>query len=1092
MGVPALFRWLHKKYPKIITPVIEEQPYEVDGQQYPVDTTRSNPNGEEFDNLYLDFNGIVHPCSHPENKPPPATESEMMMEIFKYTERVVNMVRPRKLLLIAIDGVAPRAKMNQQRARRFRSARDAKEADEKKAEFQTLLRSQQHSRGDPETALEDVVKKTWDSNVITPGTPFMVILAISIRYWVQWKLNTDPAWEKLKVLISDATVPGEGEHKIMQFIRSQRADPEYDPNTKHVMYGLDADLIMLGIATHEPHFRILREDVEIRDAKAKTCNLCGQKGHYADNCRGNTKDKAGDYDEKEKTPDLKPFIWLNVPTLREYLGAEMFVPGQPFRFDLERALDDWVFMCFFVGNDFLPHLPSLDIHEDGIDTLIAIWRDNIPIMGGYLTCDGKVDLSRAQFILQGLAKQEDAIFRRRRQTEERREQNQKRRDQEKDAREQREQGRDAKRRRSSPDYGQGGFNGSIKGRSDDRAPTNAPMNLISPQSIEVDYNMVVNRGAVDRANAANKSAAAALKAQLMQKNKPAETPEKPTNEPGAVEQTPPSALGKRKAELLEEDDDSSTPGRSTPISQPETKTNGANPDDLPPDTVRLWETGYAERYYEQKFHVAPDDYEFRRKVAQSYVEGLAWVLLYYFQGCASWTWYYPYHYAPFAADFIDLDKMDIQFAKGKPFKPYEQLMGVLPAASNHAIPPVFHSLMTDPDSEIVDFYPEDFDLDANGKKQSWKAIVLLPFIDEKRLLSAMNTKYPLLTAEEHARNEMGKDALFVSDRHPLYDLLATEFYSKRQRNANGENTVKLPVRTGGLAGIAEKNSSYLPHMSLQGPEEDIKLEPEVDDDRSMSVLYTMPTSKHVHKSMLLRGVKEPAKVLDHSDIAILKSKARNSGRSYGGAPLGDRNGSYGNGGGRGGRGGGNISFQADRPPPPQYDQQRGGTGEVDRSNPFAAFLDPKFVPPPVVGANGRIPPPPPPVSQQYGRGPPSAGSSSYAHGGYGQRDDGGYGSGSGSQRGQYGGYGQGQYNGGRGGGGDRYGGSQQQYSGPPGGGAGGRSISDSYYASGSGQSYGQGGYGVNGDTGGGRGGGGGSQNYRGSYDPRYGDGYGRR
>ena len=102
MGVPALFRWLHKKYPKIITPVIEEQPYEVDGQQYPVDTTRSNPNGEEFDNLYLDFNGIVHPCSHPENKPPPATESEMMMEIFKYTERVVNMVRPRKLLLIAI------------------------------------------------------------------------------------------------------------------------------------------------------------------------------------------------------------------------------------------------------------------------------------------------------------------------------------------------------------------------------------------------------------------------------------------------------------------------------------------------------------------------------------------------------------------------------------------------------------------------------------------------------------------------------------------------------------------------------------------------------------------------------------------------------------------------------------------------------------------------------------------------------------------------------------------------------------------------------------------------------------------------------
>lgn len=102
MGVPALFRWLTKKYPKIITPVIEEQPYEIDGVQYPVDTTKPNPNGEEMDNLYLDFNGIVHPCSHPEDKPAPANESEMMMEVFKYTDRVVNMVRPRKLLLIAI------------------------------------------------------------------------------------------------------------------------------------------------------------------------------------------------------------------------------------------------------------------------------------------------------------------------------------------------------------------------------------------------------------------------------------------------------------------------------------------------------------------------------------------------------------------------------------------------------------------------------------------------------------------------------------------------------------------------------------------------------------------------------------------------------------------------------------------------------------------------------------------------------------------------------------------------------------------------------------------------------------------------------
>lgn len=97
---------------------------------------------------------------------------------------------------LRIDGVAPRAKMNQQRARRFRSAQEAKEADEKKQEFQKMLAKQNAGKGD--YALEEeVIKKTWDSNVITPGTPFMDILAAALRYWIAYKLNTDPAWEKV-------------------------------------------------------------------------------------------------------------------------------------------------------------------------------------------------------------------------------------------------------------------------------------------------------------------------------------------------------------------------------------------------------------------------------------------------------------------------------------------------------------------------------------------------------------------------------------------------------------------------------------------------------------------------------------------------------------------------------------------------------------------------------------------------------------------------------------------------------------------------------------------------------------------------------
>lgn len=101
MGVPSLFRWLSKKYPKILKRVEEELPQIVDGVEVPVDATKDNPNGE-VDHLYLDMNGIVHPCSHPEDKPAPENEEEMMVAVFEYTDRVIRMVRPRKLLMIAV------------------------------------------------------------------------------------------------------------------------------------------------------------------------------------------------------------------------------------------------------------------------------------------------------------------------------------------------------------------------------------------------------------------------------------------------------------------------------------------------------------------------------------------------------------------------------------------------------------------------------------------------------------------------------------------------------------------------------------------------------------------------------------------------------------------------------------------------------------------------------------------------------------------------------------------------------------------------------------------------------------------------------
>lgn len=596
---------------------------------------------------------------------------------------------------------------------------------------------------------------------------------------------------------------------------------------------------MLGLATHEPHFRVLREDVFFQESKPGTCRLCGQIGHKAAECTGQAKEKSGEFDEKQKVPALKPFIWLHVSVLREYLAAELYVRNQPFPFDLERALDDWVFMCFFVGNDFLPHLPSLDIRENGIDTLIAIWRDNIPTMGGYLTQDGSVAFQRAQLILQGLAKQEDAIFRRRRQGEERRAANEKRRKEQEQARNEE---RAQKRRRSSPVYDSPSHNRPRGGGPTDGPPPG--LELITPgrghldkETRELTHSMVTNRGAVYRANMENKSAAAVLKSKLMKgsQDEPAaeETSTPAENGQSAIEtieQDSPSVLGKRKAEDADESNDKEaeepgTPGRDSPPVPVKAKD-----DEPPPDTVRLWEPGYADRYYEQKFGVNPEDHEFRHKVGRAYAEGLAWVLLYYFQGCPSWTWYYPYHYAPFAADFVDIGDMEINFQKGKPFKPFEQLMGVLPASSNHALPKIFHPLMSDPTSEIIDFYPEDFAVDLNGKKFAWQGVILLPFIDEKRLLDAMEKKYPLLTEDERSRNTHGTEVLLLSDRHPLYQDLAANFYSKKPGPAQYNLNMRVSE---GLAGIVERSETYIPHGSLVSSLEGYGM-PSLDDDRSLT------------------------------------------------------------------------------------------------------------------------------------------------------------------------------------------------------------------------------------------------------------------
>lgn len=818
MGVPAFYRWLAEKYPMVVVDVVEEEAVEIEGVKVPVDTSKPNPNGLEFDNLYLDMNGIIHPCFHPEDRPSPTTFAEVFQCMFDYIDRLFVMVRPRKLMYMAIDGVAPRAKMNQQRSRRFRAAKDAADA----AAEEERLREEFEREGRKLPPKQQ--SQTCDSNVITPGTEFMAVLSIALQYYIHLRLNYDPGWKQVKVILSDANVPGEGEHKIMSYIRGQRNLPGFNPNTRHCLYGLDADLIMLALATHEVHFSILREVVYTPGQQDK-CFLCGQVGHLAANCEGKVKRKAGEFDEKgEAIVPKKPYQFLNIWTLREYLEYEFRMQNPPFPIDFERIVDDFIFMCFFVGNDFLPHMPTLEIREGAINLLMAVYKKEFPSMGGYLTDACTPDLNKVEHFIQAVGSYEDKIFQKRARLHQRQAERIKR------------EKAQAKRGDDLDPHVRDDLIVPVARFQGSRLASGP-----APSPYEQNGSDKNNGGKNSRARKAARvsSSGSSIAAAIVEAENDLEAQERENKED----------LKTMLKDALREKSD---------------VFNSENPEE---DKIKLGEPGWRERYYEEKFGARTPGQieEIRRDVVLKYTEGLCWVMHYYYEGVCSWQWFYPYHYAPFASDLSGLGQLNITFELGSPFKPFDQLMGVFPAASSHALPVQYRQLMTDANSPIIDFYPTDFEVDMNGKRYSWQGIAKLPFIDEARLLAEIKKVEHTLTPEEARRNSIMFNMLFVNGSHPLSPYiysLNSKFGHLPDRERNEIKEKIDPSSSGGMNGYISLCSGDPCPPVFRSPVDGLE---DIMDNQVICTIYKLPDS-HKHIARPPVGVIIPKKTVEATDL----------------------------------------------------------------------------------------------------------------------------------------------------------------------------------------------------------------------------------
>ena len=174
-----------------------------------------------------------------------------------------------------------------------------------------------------------------------------------------------------------------------------------------------------------------------------------------------------------------------------------------------------------------------------------------------------------------------------------------------------------------------------------------------------------------------------------------------------------------------------------------------------------------EYYYKEKLHIdikTPEGKEEKNKMFNLYLEGLQWVLFYYYRGVKSWRWYYPYNYAPMISDFENINFNEniekiFENDKSEPYTPFQSLLFILPKTSFDLLPSCYKSFP----EQAPEYFPEKVDIDYNGKHTPWEAVVLLPFLDESKVLN-LEQKDRKLTEEEEIYNKWGKSFKFEKNK----------------------------------------------------------------------------------------------------------------------------------------------------------------------------------------------------------------------------------------------------------------------------------------------------------------------------------------